>query len=136
MRKFIVPILGIIIMMGLTQCHSNSEKKIVGVWQLKELVVNGTVLQGSSLGNWLWEFNEAGGYLTDVAGMREKGTYTLKDSILSLKLVTEKSQPKQVYKVARLDSVELDLIANDANNRQSLRFIKRKVSDVVGGDKD
>jgi hypothetical protein len=135
MKKLIAPVLGLLILIGLTQCRSSQEKKIVGVWQLQELVINGTTLQGSSLGNWLWEFNDAGGYLTEVAGVREKGRYTLKGDALNLKITTEKDRPDQVYKVARLDSIELDLLSIENVNKQSMRFLRRKVSEVTG-DKD
>jgi len=135
MKKFVAPALIVFILIGLTQCHNGSDSKIVGVWQLQEMVINGTKLQGSSLGNWLWEFNGAGGYLSDVAGMREKGRYTLKDGQISLQITTEKNRPAQVYKVARLDSVELDLLSVENVNKQSLRFLRRKVSEVTV-DKD
>ncbi len=132
MKKLIAPFLGFILLLSLTQCRTSTENKIVGVWQLQQMVINGTVLQGSSLGNWLWEFNDAGGYLTDVAAMREKGLYAIKDSLLTLKLVTEKNRPDQVYKITRLDSLELDLVSTEIANKQSLRFLRRKVSEVTG----
>ncbi len=125
----------IAIVLALSQCKSKSESKLTGVWQLKELQINGTTIQGNALGSWLWEFNEAGGYLTDVAGMREKGAYTYKDSLLTLSVKNKGNRPDQVYKVERLDSVELYLVSTEKHNKSSLHFIKRNVSEVAG-DKD
>jgi len=135
MRKLYVPILGLFVLLGLAQCHSKAEKDLVGVWQLQQMKVGSTTLPGSSMGNWLWEFNEAGGYLADVAGMREKGFYTLKDSSLTLQLGKDKSKPGQVYKITRLDAVELDLVSNEKQTTSELRFKKRSVGDV-NQDKD
>jgi hypothetical protein len=126
----------LLLLMGLTQCKSKIEKNLVGVWQLQTLVINGAALKGNSLGNWLWEFNAQGGYLTDIAGMREKGKYTLKDSILTLKIMIPKDGPTQVYRVIKLDSAQLDLFYYENRNKSTLHFVRRKVGDVVGEDKD
>ena len=134
--KLILVFTALFLVLSLTQCKSKNEKNLVGVWQLQTLVINGALLQGNSLGNWLWEFNEQGGYLTDVAGMREKGKYTLKDSILTLKILIPKDGPTQVYKVIKLDTAQLDLFYFENHNRSTLHFIKRNVGDVAAGDKD
>ena len=135
MRKFISSFLTAMLLLGLTQCHNKSENKLVGVWQLQDLTINGTTLKGNSLGNWLWEFNASGGYLSEIAGMRKKGVYTFKDNMLLLNLDPAKKEPDQSYKVTKLDSVEMELISTDTLNKSSLRFLKRKVSDV-SEDKD
>jgi hypothetical protein len=135
MRRLIIPIFTLLILLGLTQCH-NERQKIKGVWQLQTMVVNGTKIPGNSLGTWLWEFNESGGYLTDVAGMREKGLYTLTGDQLTLKHAPSKKLPDQLYKVAKLDTAALDLQATDQGNSTSLHFIKRKTSEVPGADND
>jgi hypothetical protein len=135
-RKIGTTFLGLIIMFGLSQCQSKAQSKLVGVWQLQELVVNGAVLKGSSLGTWLWEFNTVGGYLTDVAGVREKGRFTLKDSVLTLKVLIPQNGAGQTYRVTKIDSADLDLLSIENRNKTTLRFIKRKASEVTGGDKD
>ena len=118
----------------LTGCHNKQKDKLEGIWQLRTLEINGTVLQGSSLGNWKWEFNEEGGYLTDVAGVREKGLYTLKENTLTLKSVTHKERPEQVLSIVRLDSLQLDLLSADEKNKSSLHFLKMKENGVVEND--
>jgi hypothetical protein len=119
----------------LTQCHSNSNKgKLVGIWQLRTLDINGTRLQGQSLGNWLWEFNEEGGYLTDVSGVRQKGHYTVKDSTLTLKPIAEQNKPEQVFNITLLDSVEMELVTANEKNRSALHFVKRKNGAVADND--
>jgi len=135
MRRFALPAFALLILLGLDQCHGEKQK-IVGVWQLQTMVVNGTTIPGNSLGTWLWEFNESGGYLTDVAGMREKGLYTLTADQLSLKHDPAKKLPDQLYKVAKLDTAILDLQSTDPGNSTSLHFFKRKVSEVPGADND
>ena len=57
----------------LVQCAHKGDKKLEGIWQLNSMSMNGTRISGTDLGIWLWEFNEEGGYLTIVAGAKEKG---------------------------------------------------------------
>jgi hypothetical protein len=133
--KLIGFILTVMLISGLTQCGHKEQSKMVGVWQLDEMVVNGTMLKGNSLGKWLWEFNASGGFLSDIAGVREKGHYGLKDSVLTLKILVPKDGPSQVYRVIKLDSAELDLFSYENRNKSTLRFIKRKMGDVAV-DKD
>jgi hypothetical protein len=132
MKKLLMPFVAIILLLSLTQCENKEAKKIVGVWQLQDMTLGDVKLDGNALGGWLWEFNAAGGYLTDIAGMRQKGTYTFKDSLLTLTITTDKTPSGQVYKVMRLDETEMDLLTVDAKAKQTARFIKRKVSDVQG----
>lgn len=114
----------------LTQCNHKQKEKLEGVWRLQSLEVNGTVIGGKSLGDWKWEFNEEGGYLTDVAGAREKGLYTLKGDKLTLKSVTHEERPEQKLQIIKLDSVELNLVSVDTGpNKSSLHFIKMKARD-------
>lgn len=136
MRKFGFPLLVLFLLSGLTQCHNAAKKKLVGIWQLENMAINSTVLSGNSLGTWLWEFNDAGGFLTDVAGMREKGRYTLSDSTLTLKVTIPHIRPGQVYRVAKLDSAEMDLVSAEVQNKSTLHFVKRKLGDVTKEDKD
>lgn len=126
----------LVLLVSLTQCKSKFERNLVGVWQLQELVINGASLKGNSLGNWLWEFNDAGGYLTDVAGMREKGRYALKDSVLTLKIMIPKDGPTQIYRVLKLDTAALELFSYENRNKTTLRFVKRKINEVSQGEKD
>jgi hypothetical protein len=135
MRRINGSVFTLLILLGLTQCH-NERQKIKGVWQLQTMVVNGTTIPGTSLGMWLWEFNQSGGYLTDVAGMREKGLYTLTGDQLTLKHAPAKKLPDQVYKVIKLDTAELDLQPTDQGSSTNLHFIKRKTTEVPGADND
>lgn len=112
-----------VLVLLLTQC-SNEKKHIAGVWKMTEMEINGTVLQGSSLGNWLWEFNDEGGYLFNVSGAVEKGKYELKENELSLQSVTIKERPVQKYVVTLLDSVNMQLSAVGEQNKTSLKFVK------------
>jgi hypothetical protein len=128
--KLIVFFAAVILLLGLTQCGKKQQNSIVGIWQMQSMVVNGTLLSGKSLGTWLWEFNGEGGYLTDVAGMREKGRYGIKDSILTLKILVPKDGPSQVYRIIKLDSAQMDLFSYDNRNKSTLHFIKRKVGEV------
>lgn len=120
---------------ALVQCNSKEKDKLEGVWKLQMLEINGTQLSGASLGDWKWEFNEEGGYLTDVAGAREKGLYTLKGDKLTLKSVTNKERPEQVLSITHIDSLYMDLVNADAGkNKSSLHFIKMKESDYEEKD--
>ena len=124
----------LLIIFLLTQCNHERKEKLEGIWQLQTLEINGTILQGNSLGDWKWEFNEEGGYLTDVAGAREKGLYTLKGNKLILKSVTVKERPEQILNIVQLDSVRLDLVSADDKNKSALHFIKIKGEGMVDND--
>jgi hypothetical protein len=132
MKKISISVLLVVIL--ITGCQNKQKDKLEGIWQLRTLEINGTVLQGSSLGNWKWEFNEEGGYLTDVAGVREKGLYTLKENTLTLKSVTHKERPEQVLNIVHLDSLQLDLLSADEKNKSSLHFLKMKGNGVIEND--
>jgi hypothetical protein len=108
----------------LTQCRNKQEKQLYGIWKLDVMEVNGTEISGSSLGEWMWEFNEEGGYLVMVAGAKEKGKYSLKDGKLTMKSVTVKEKPETVYEVTRLDSAAMNLTAEGEKNTSHLHFIK------------
>ncbi len=111
----------------LTGCNSKQKDNLEGVWRLTNLEINGTNLNGASLGDWKWEFNEEGGYLTDVAGAREKGLYKLRGQTLKLKSVTHKERPEQVLTIVSLDSVNMHLQTADTGaNTSNLYFIKMK----------
>ena len=135
MKKNITCIItSLLIIFLLTQCNHERKEKLEGIWQLQTLEINGTILQGNSLGDWKWEFNEEGGYLTDVAGAREKGLYTLKGNKLILKSVTVKERPEQILNIIQLDSVRLDLVSADDKNKSTLHFIKMKGEGMVDID--
>ena len=117
-----------------TQCESKTKRELTGIWQLQTMNINGTVLDGNSLGNWLWEFNDEGGYLTSVAGVKEKGLYKLKSEILTLQSVTSKERPGQVYVVSHLDSLQMELVSDDKKNKTTLHFLKLKGTGEVEAD--
>ena len=118
----------------LSSCNNKNGEKLVGIWQLQLMDVNGSKLQGNSLGNWLWEFNEEGGYLADIGGAREKGRYDFKGNTLKLQAVTSKDKPAQLYTVTNIDSVHLDLVSTEVNSKAALHFVKIQAGQV--GEKD
>lgn len=123
MKKYILITAAALLVLLLTRC-GNEKRHIAGIWKLTEMEINGTVLQGSSLGNWLWEFNDEGGYLFNVSGAVEKGKYDLTGNELSLKSVTVKERPVQKYVVTLLDSVSMELTAVSEQNKTNLKFVK------------
>jgi hypothetical protein len=133
MKKILHALIPMALIFLLTQCQNKNREKLVGIWQLQVMEVNGTTLGGNSLGNWLWEFNEAGGFLTDVAGMREKGVYKLSGNQLTLQHIANTGQPNQVFSIARLDSAELDLVVIDSSQRSTMKFDRYKLE---GKEKD
>jgi len=127
MKKNIIPLTTtLLFLLLLVQCNNNKQEKIEGIWQLQTLEVNGTALNGTSLGDWKWEFNDAGGYMTDVAGAREKGRYTIKADKLILKSLTYKERPEQVLSIIHLDSIQMNLASADDKNKSTLHFLKLK----------
>ena len=134
MKKFCILFGVVLALCFLADCHHKSKEKLVGIWKLDVMDINHTQLRGSSLGNWLWEFNEEGGYLINIAGEVEKGIYKVDDKKLTLKSVTHKERPEQTYTVTKLDSANLNLVAVSEKNSTSLYFVKLKSEDV--GEKD
>ena len=118
----------------LCNCRSEETEKLVGIWKLEILDINGTALRGTSLGNWLWEFNDKGGYLINVAGAVQKGKYTLHNRQLKLDPVGSKEPPGQIYSVAKLDSSALHLVSSTDKNKTMLFFIKIGSKEI--GEKD
>lgn len=124
MKKTIYLLAISFILIALTQCRNKQQKQLIGIWKLDVMEVNGTEISGSSLGEWMWEFNEEGGYLVMVAGAKEKGKYSIKDGKLSMKSVTVAEKPETVYEITRLDSALMDLTAAGEKNTSHLHFIK------------
>lgn len=124
MKKTIYLLAISLILIALTQCRNKQQKQLIGIWKLDVMEVNGTEISGSSLGEWMWEFNEEGGYLVMVAGAKEKGKYSIKDGKLSMKSVTVADKPETVYEITRLDSALMDLTAAGEKNTSHLHFIK------------
>jgi hypothetical protein len=118
----------------LAGCHNEGKEKLTGIWKLEVMDINNTALRGSSLGNWLWEFNDKGGYLVNVAGAVEKGTYKIDKDKLTMKPVTPAERPEQIYTIAKLDSASLNLVTASEKNNTSLFFVRVKGEEVVEKD--
>lgn len=127
--------LGLILLcLFLSQCANKEHEKIVGIWQLEQMNINGTNMDGHSLGEWLWEFNEDGGYMTNVGGETEKGWYKLKDKELKIKITTVENREEQIYLVNLLDSAHLELTSSGDKNKATIRFLKWK--ERIGEEED
>jgi hypothetical protein len=118
----------------LAGCHNTGKEKLTGIWKLQVMDINNTALRGSSLGNWLWEFNDKGGYLANVAGAVEKGTYKIDKDKLTMKPVTPAERPEQIYTIAKLDSASLNLVTASEKNKTSLFFVRVKGEEVAERD--
>ncbi|MCW5907280.1 MAG: hypothetical protein KIS94_05440 [Chitinophagales bacterium] len=129
MKKLLATTLLIVFALALQQCRNKQQEQLTGIWQLDNMEINGTTLNGSSLGKWLWEFNDKGGYLVMVAGAKEKGKYSLKEGKLTMKSVDVKEKPETAYNVLLLDSAHLHLSAISDKNSSILYFIK-----IEGGE--
>ncbi len=123
----------ILVSLLLVQCNQKPTP-IAGIWKMTEMDINGTVMQGTSLGNWMWEFNDEGGYLFNVSGAVEKGRYELTNAQLVLESVTVKGRPPQTYAVTLLDSTKLHLNAVGGENKTSLKFVKISGEEVGESD--
>ena len=126
MRNLVFIAVTLLFMAG---CQSSIKSPIVAVWQVELMEVNGSEIQGSSLGKWQWEFNSAGGYMINLSGEKEKGKYSLKDNKLSMKSTTNTDKPETFYQLVALDSVQLVLQPISENNKSTIRFIRIGNSD-------
>ena len=82
MKRISCSLIIYLLLISISSCGDKRKEQLTGIWHLQLMDINGTQLQGNSIGNWLWEFNMEGGYLTDIAGAREKGRYELKENQL------------------------------------------------------
>jgi len=134
MRKYILFILLLTGGLFLSQCHNREKQRLVGVWKLNDLDINGTRMTGASLGSWMWEFNAQGGYLVDVSGQREKGVYKLNKDQLTVQITTAPNRPEATYTIARLDSVQMVLSSITDKNKSTLSFVRMRAAGVVDND--
>ena len=133
MKKSIV-FFAFISLLFLTQCKNKGDEKLAGIWQLEQMNVNGTEMDGQSLGVWLWEFNFKGGFLSNVAGNTEKGWYKLANNKLKVKITSVEDRTEQVYSVSKLDSVSLVITTTEGKNNGTMRFVRRET--FSGGEED
>ncbi|MFN8298859.1 MAG: lipocalin family protein [Chitinophagales bacterium] len=126
-------LVALVAVLFLSQCKNKTVEQLTGIWQVSKADVNGTSIDGSTLGNWLWEFNDEGGYLVLAAGAKEKGTYKVTGQTLTLKSVTYKDRAETVYTISSLDSVNLVLHSESNGNKSTFTFI-RKGEGEVGED--
>ncbi len=130
-KLIIIPVLALLFVLG---CNSRKNDALTGIWKLRTMDINGVTIQGESLGNWLWEFNNEGGYMINVAGAIEKGKFDFDGKKLTLKSLTNKERPEQTYNVLQLDSTALNISSTTDKNTSKLNFIK--VDDGELGEKD
>ncbi len=125
MKQIKLWIASICCMLMLTQCNNEQKEKLVGIWRVTEVKINGTTMDMTTFGNWLWEFNDGGGYMVNLGGVKEKGNYKINDKELVVKSVTNAEKPETVYAISKLDTQEMILTSKeDAKNTTTLRFIK------------
>jgi uncharacterized protein (TIGR03067 family) len=129
--RLIVPVL--LLLLVVVRCNRGNEK-LEGIWQLQKMNINGTELDATNMGNWHWEFNDEGGYMINMDGAIEKGTYKLKDKLITLKCTTNKEKPEIDYTITNLDSTQLVLSAKGAKNSSVLTFIKRAAGEMGEDD--
>ena len=91
---FVLSVFFSVLLLG--NCSNKSKKQLTGIWKLNMMDINNTPIQGSSLGSWLWEFNEEGGYMVNVAGAIEKGTYKIDKIKLKITWVTNKYRSDKI----------------------------------------
>jgi hypothetical protein len=108
----------------LTQCNSKDADKLTGIWRLEYIEVNGTKLSSESLGKPMWEFNNKGGYLINIAGEKEKGEYKIKDGNITFSSITYKEKAPQTFLITTLDSNILKFESNTENNKVAIEFEK------------
>jgi hypothetical protein len=109
----------IVLLIGCTR----SNPELTGIWRVESYTMNGTVIQGSSLGNPLYEFNDQGGYLIMASGVEEKGTFTLDEKLLTYHC-TSQQKPDQSFRITRMDSVYLEYEAVNDSNQLQVKLIK------------
>lgn len=118
----------------LTQCNSKETEKLTGIWRLNYLEVNGTKLDAEALGKPMWEFNNKGGYLINIAGAKEKGEYKVKDENITFQSITYKEKAAQTFLITTLDSTTLKFESNTTNNKVVIEFAK--VNGGMAAEKD
>lgn len=122
MKKTLVILAAIIL--SITACTSKREQQLHGLWKMESMDLNGTVIRGESLGRWMYEFNDKGGYMVDVSGVKEKGKYKLEEKKLTLTSLTFEDKPATTFDVVVFDSVNLELFSKTDNNQTRIKLVK------------
>ncbi len=134
LRKSVYLLLAAGIIILLAQCSSKTKEQLVGIWRVDKVELNGTQMDGNTAGNWMWEFNEEGGYMIVASGMTEKGKYDLNGKTLKLKSVSNPDKEETVFSIQSIDSLHLDLASDTKDNKTLLHFIKTKGGELEEED--
>ncbi|MFN8288560.1 MAG: hypothetical protein U0V74_17525 [Chitinophagales bacterium] len=131
-RIYLLLCAGLILL--LAQCTNKTKEQLRGIWRVDAIELNNTKMDGNAAGQWLWEFNEEGGYMIMAAGMKEKGKFSLSDKTLKLKSITNPDKEESVFTIQHLDSLHLDLASDVKGNKTLLHLIKAKDGEMEEDD--
>lgn len=134
MTKKLLTICTITLLLFITRCADKSKEKLLGVWQVTEVNMNGTSMDAGSIGNWWWEFNDEGGYMINLGGVKEKGRYKVSGEELHMQSVTIPDRPETVYHITKIDSVSMQLDGSTGSNKTILNLVRMKPGE--GGEED
>ena len=134
MKKIFSCFLCTLFVLLLTECNNTANEELVGIWKVESLKINDTELPGGGLENWLWEFNEEGGYMINAEGGKEKGTYKRKKNELTLHPVSNAERPDLTYTISHLDSANLKLSSSTDKSKMYINFVKVNEGEI--GEKD
>lgn len=95
-----------IILLTLLYSCSNQNEKLVGIWKMQEVSINGSSLYFEEIGMPYLEFNKKGGYMLEMSGVVEKGCYKVCDGKLTLKPKVEGKSPQDLI----IDSLGKDMV--------------------------
>jgi hypothetical protein len=134
MKKIFSYFLCVVFVLLLTECNNTDNEELVGIWKVESLSINDTNLPGGGLENWLWEFNEEGGYMINAEGGTEKGTYKKENNSLTLHPVSNAERPDLTYTISHLDSANLKLSSITDKSKMLISFVKVAAGEM--GEKD
>ena len=106
----------------LMACRKNVPA-ICGIWKVEYYQINGTMLKAADVGRPMMEFNDEGGYLINVSGAEERGTYKLQDNKLVLHAVSAE-KPDAEFVVTLLDSTQMEYEAKTDKNEMKARMVR------------
>ena len=132
MKKLIV--LGFVSILFISASKNPKRDKLVGVWKLQTMELNGVKMRHEQMSLPYMEFNKQGGFLIKLGGTMEKGRYKLKGDTLSLKFIIPLKVPQQMI-ITKLDTFELDYTTTDSLHN-TIKVQSYRITKGLGEERD
>ena len=122
-----------VVSMCMIAATSPVKKQLIGVWKIQTMEIKGTVMRHQEMGLPFIEFNDERGFMIKVGASFEKGRYTVKGNVVTLKFVQPRKSIQQLT-ITKLDDRELDYTTTDSNGVTKVTSFR--ITEGLSGEKD